>query len=143
MAWMREGASESQGRSVSPGKLLRRDVASLTLAFLVAELAFGGNSRLTHRPIGPEYLAFVLALPLWLFAATVYGLYTPGVEQRHEFRRVFLLLTTGIWLLFLAVQIDDLAEPSVPKLALFWALAALFVCLNRRLARGLRGRVRG
>jgi hypothetical protein len=113
-------------------------VASLTLAFLVAELAFGGNSHITHRPIGPEYLAFVLALPLWLLAATLYGLYTPGVEERHEFRRVFLLLTTGIWLLFLGVQVDDLAEPSVPKLAVFWALAVLFVCLNRGLARRVR-----
>jgi hypothetical protein len=30
---------------------------------------------------------------------------------------------SGIWLLFLAVQVDVLVEPSVPKLDLFWALA--------------------
>jgi hypothetical protein len=131
---------------VSPGALLRADLVSLTLAFLVAELGFGGTSHVTHRLIGPEYVVLLLGLPIWVWVAQLYGLYTPD-EKSDPVRaaltdlfRVFNLMTAGTFVVFVVARLTLDREPILSKLIAFWGSAVVLITVNRVLVRLQRGR---
>jgi hypothetical protein len=131
-----EQDGERVGRRL-PRALLWADIASLSVAFLIAELLFGRVSRITHAPIGPEYAAFVLGLFGWVLVAELFGLYDPdrsGHLRIAEFFAVFYLVSVGTWLIYMGLRVTGVAEPSFHKLLTFWALAVVLVTLNRAIA---------
>jgi exopolysaccharide biosynthesis polyprenyl glycosylphosphotransferase len=135
----------SMGRS-SRGWLLRRllvvvDLAGLTTAFVVAQIAFGRQVSPTDGlSPGWEIAVFLLTLPGWLIAAKLYELYDLDEERADytttdELVRVFHLATVGAWVLFAGSWLTGAAEVSLAKLVTFWALAICFVVAGRAAAR--------
>jgi hypothetical protein len=123
-------------RAAAPrGALVWADLVSLSLAFLVAELAFGGRSRITHAPIGPEYVAFLACLGVWVVVAQLFGLYDRANRSSlAELLGVFYLISAGTLLLYAGLRVTGLAEPSILKLLTFWGLAVILVAFNRAIA---------
>jgi len=118
--------------------LLLADVFGLAIAFVVAQSLV---TPATHREMVLDTVLFLLALPVWVFAAKVNRLYE-GDEERadhstvDEFVAVFNLITLGTWLLFVSVHVTDVGSVPVTKLVLFWAASILSVVSARALARG-------
>ena len=112
--------------------LLAADVAGLTFAFLLAlRLAGGSDVRI-------QLLVLVLALPVWVVAAKLAGLYGRDEERTDhstldEAVTVFALVTVGAWLGFLGL--DAFGHPRLAELADFWAFAVAAVALGRTVAR--------
>jgi exopolysaccharide biosynthesis polyprenyl glycosylphosphotransferase len=135
-------------RLMNRGWLLRRmllaaDVLGLSLAFLGAEilLGTGGAPVDRHGPVF-EFLAFTLALPVWVLVARLYGLYDRDEERTDhstvdEFMGVFNVVSAGTWILFMTVWLTHLAEPNPPRLAVFWILAITLVTAGRAAARAV------
>lgn len=128
------------------GWLVRRalvlaDLFGLTIAFTVATLVFGvGESHTNHLGELGEYVLFVLALPAWVVAAKLYGLYDKDEERTDhsttdDFAGVFHLVTVTSWLLFAVLTLAPLAKPSFGKVLVFWAVAATVVPLARAAGR--------
>ena len=87
----------------------------------------------------------VLALPLWVVAAKLLGLYDRDEEHVDhstvdEVVGVFQLVTLGAWAFFVASWLAGLASPHVPRLIVFWLLAIVFVTSARGLARTIARR---
>lgn len=119
--------------------LLAADLIGVSAAFVIAEL-IGGRADNGHfaRPI--ELAIAAATLPLWAFAAKLYGLYDRDEERTDhstidEFIAVFHLVTVGAWLFFIAAWLTGLADPDLPKLALFWIVATVAVTAGRAVAR--------
>jgi len=123
--------------------LLGADVLALTASFLLVEFLFRGNPH--HVGIGVATAIFLAALPAWVVAAKLYGLYD-GDEERtahstaDDVVNVFHLITTGVFLFYLAAWLADLSRPSQAKLATFWLLALVTVIAARSGARALARR---
>ncbi len=117
--------------------LLTADAASLIVAYLLAKLIISGGNA------GHPWLEFgllLLALPLWVVAAKLYGLYDRDEEHVDhstidEVVGVFHLVTLGAWFFFVATWLAGAAEPHVPRLIAFWLLAIFLVTTMRGLAR--------
>ena len=121
--------------------LLLGDVGGLAVAFLTAEILYPGNVTASDR-VDPwvEFLLFLLTLPGWIVVAKLYRLYDWDEERTDhstadEVVGVFHLVTVGTWLLFAFAWLTELADPSLPKLITFWALAVTLVSCARALAR--------
>ena len=109
----------------------------------MTQLAFSGN----HVPndqvsTSVEVLLFALSLPLWVVLGRLYGLYAGDEERANhstvdDFFGVFNMLTVGAWGLFAVAYVLEFANPSFPKLGLFWLLAIVFVVLARTVARAI------
>ena len=117
--------------------LLAADAAGLILAYLFAKLIVSGGSS-THPWL--QFAVMVLALPLWVVAAKLYGLYDRDEEHVDhstvdEVVGVFQLVTLGAWAFFVGSWLGGFASPHVPRLILFWLLAIVFVTSARGLAR--------
>jgi exopolysaccharide biosynthesis polyprenyl glycosylphosphotransferase len=119
--------------------LLCADVAGLLTAFFVAELFFAGRSS-GNFDFGSEALLFAATLPGWILIARLSGLY--GHDDRRtnhvttdEVADLFHMVTVCTWLFFAVTWITGVAHPSIPKLLLFWALAAVLLPLARAGAR--------
>ena len=133
------------GRVQRRGWLVRRallaaDLIGLSVAFVTAEQLFGGGvSRSGHLATLGEYAIFVLALPAWIVAAKLYGLYDRDEERTDhstvdDFAGVFHLVTIITWLLFAITRLTP-EKPEVQKLLVFWVCAVTAVPLARALGR--------
>jgi exopolysaccharide biosynthesis polyprenyl glycosylphosphotransferase len=128
--------------------LAAADVLGILAAFSFTQLAFAGNDPPVDQ-VGPllETALFALSLPLWIVLGRMYGLYAGDEEHANhsaadDFFGVFNMLTVGAWGLFAGAYLIDFADPSFPKLGLFWLLAIALVTVARGLARAA-GRRRG
>jgi exopolysaccharide biosynthesis polyprenyl glycosylphosphotransferase len=141
-------ARRKHGKRRRRGWLVRRalasaDVAGILLAFALTQLAYSGNQVAGDRiGTGVEILLFALALPFWVVLGRLYGLYAGGEERADhstvdDFFGVFNMLTVGAWLFFALAYVLEFADPSFPKLGLFWVLAIVLVVCCRTLARSL------
>ncbi len=122
--------------------LLAADAAGLILAYLLAKLIVSGGSGANPWA---QFAVLVLALPLWVVAAKLYGLYDRDEEHVDhstidEVVGVFQLVTLGAWSFFVASWLAGFASPHVPRLILFWLLAVVFVTSARGLARTIARR---
>jgi exopolysaccharide biosynthesis polyprenyl glycosylphosphotransferase len=122
--------------------LVSADLFGLFAAFVVAELVYpvqmnsaGSLSQLS------EFLCLGIALPTWVVAAKVYGLYDKDEERADhstadDFAGVFHLVTVCAWLLYAASLLTDWFNPQFGKIFLFWLLAVVLVTLLRAVSRG-------
>ena len=123
--------------------LLAADLLGLAIAFSIAQLAFGRGDGATGRiGLSDEASLFLLSLPVWVVVARLHGLYDRDEERTDhstvdDVVGVFHLVTVGAWLFFAGTWLTGLAEPNLPKLMAFWALAIGFVTVGRALARAL------
>jgi exopolysaccharide biosynthesis polyprenyl glycosylphosphotransferase len=141
-----ERLSASKGRR-GRGWLVRRalalsDVIGLTLSFVFAEVLFGASGGSDRVQDAWELMIFGLSLPLWIFVANLYGLYSDDEERTDhstadDLVGVFHLVTVGSWLLFIAATFSDAANPSVERLVAFWLLAIALITILRATARSL------
>lgn len=142
----RELIEKRRGSIRRRGWLVRRalavaDATGILLAFALTQVLL--------PPVDPQYdrisphveiVLFALTLPLWVVLGRVYNLYSSDEARTDhssvdEFFGVFNMLTVGAWLFFAFAYVLDFADPSFPKLALFWVLAIALVPLSRAIAR--------
>jgi exopolysaccharide biosynthesis polyprenyl glycosylphosphotransferase len=121
--------------------LLAADVAGLAAAFFVAELAFPLAPR-DRIGASTEFVLFLLTLPLFVVVAKLYGLYDRDEERTDhstvdDLVPVFHLVTVGAWLVFAGAWFVGFAQPSLPKLIVFWSAAVALVTTARAVARAL------
>ncbi len=88
-----------------------------------------------------EFALFVLALPMWIVVAKLYGLYERDEERTDhsttdDFAGVFHMITVCTALFAFGLYLTQLAHPSAGKLATFWSAAIVLVASGRALARG-------
>src|SRR5205823_3201286 len=117
--------------------LLAADLIGLATAFALAELLWPAAHR-TGNGFAPsgELIAFIATLPIWVFAAKLYGLYDRDEERTDhssvdDTLDVFHLVTVGAWFLFVGGWLTGLADPTYPKLVTFWLSAIVFVSSAR------------
>jgi exopolysaccharide biosynthesis polyprenyl glycosylphosphotransferase len=131
------------------GWLVRRalaaaDAAGILLAFALTEIFFPPDVEPQFDRFGTqiEVMLFALTLPLWIVLGRIYHLYSSDEERTDhsgvdDFFSVFNMVTVGSWLFFALAYVFDFANPSFPKLALFWAFAIVLVPVCRTIARAL------
>ena len=139
-----------QVRHLRRGWLVRRmlvaaDVAGLVVAFVAIELLFRGTGAVDEIGIAVESVIFVLALPAWVVAAKLYGLYDRDEERAthstaDEVVTVFHLITVGVIVFYASSWLVGLSRPDQAKLSAFWALAFVGVVTARLVARALARR---
>jgi len=129
------------------GWLVRRmlflaDILGISLAFLVAELLFGGQ-----RSGGTDVdsLVFLLTLPVWVLLAKLYGLYDRDEERTYhttvdDVAGVFHVVTVGTFLLFATSWIFGQVDLDPAQLLAFWLLAIASVTGGRTAARAISRR---
>ena len=141
--------------------LLAADLIGLVVAFVAAQLLIGVPDRLTSVDPRLEWILFFATLPVWVFAAKLYGLYERDEERTDhstldDLVDVFHLATVGSWALVMGGWLTGLAQPDFTKLVVFWVLAIALITGRARLGprfrpaahhlpseRGHRGRWRG
>jgi exopolysaccharide biosynthesis polyprenyl glycosylphosphotransferase len=143
-------SQRARSRRVRRGWLVRRmllaaDVVGLLAAFVATELIW-----FDHWPSAPvgtweRTVIFVLLLPVWVLAASLYGLYDRDEERAthstaDEVVSVFHLITVGAWGFFATSWLVGLGHPHQRKLTTFWLLAILAVITARWAARTLARR---
>jgi exopolysaccharide biosynthesis polyprenyl glycosylphosphotransferase len=124
--------------------LLAADVLGLLAAFVATELIW---AEAGPSPVGTSTRAviFVFLLPVWVLAASLYGLYDRDEERAthstaDEVVSVFHLITVGAWGFFATSWLVGLGHPHQRKLTTFWLLAILSVITARWAARSLARR---
>jgi exopolysaccharide biosynthesis polyprenyl glycosylphosphotransferase len=120
--------------------LLCADLLGVALAFLIAERIYGSHASIDRVALAEEYAALALSLPIWVVVAKLYGLYDRDEERADHSTAddvvgVFHLVTIGTWLLFAVSELTHVANPTFPKLFLFWLLAVALIPLLRSGAR--------
>jgi exopolysaccharide biosynthesis polyprenyl glycosylphosphotransferase len=130
-----------------PRALGLADALGLVLAFVFAELLFGGGGARGPLNSSTETFVFLATLPAWLLGAKLFGLYDHDQQRTDhtttdEIAGVVNLVTLGTWL-FLALSWDaSFVAPSPHKLLAFWGVAIVLVPLGRVAARAVcRGRL--
>jgi exopolysaccharide biosynthesis polyprenyl glycosylphosphotransferase len=123
--------------------LLLTDLLGLFGAFLLAELIFAGTTAGASNP-SLEIVLFGATLPGWVVVARLYGLYSQDDRRTNhttvdEVANIFHMVTVSTWLFFAFTWLTGVAHPAVPKLLLFWALAATLLPVLRT---GARARAR-
>ena len=126
------------------GWLVRRtlalaDVFGVSAAFVVAQLLFS-EVNTGRVPAGMETLLFFATIPGWVVIAKLYGLYSRDEERTDhstvdDLPGIFHLVTVGAWVLFVGAWVTGAAQPDVPKLITFWALAIGAIAGSRAVAR--------
>jgi exopolysaccharide biosynthesis polyprenyl glycosylphosphotransferase len=129
--------------------LLVADLVGLTSAYAVAEVAFGADPASGgNLGVFVELAVFVAALPCWVAAAKLGGLYARDERQTShstvdELVHVAAAVTVGTWLFFVGARATGLAELDLDKLLTFWTLSVVFVTIgriaSRAIVRGLHG----
>jgi lipopolysaccharide/colanic/teichoic acid biosynthesis glycosyltransferase len=145
----RELIEKRRGNVRRRGWLVRRALAAADATGVL--LAFALTQALFPPDVEPQYdrfstnveiVLFALTLPFWVVLGRVYNLYSSDEERTDhstvdDFTGVFNMLTVGAWLFFALAYVFDFANPSFPKLALFWLLAITLVPVGRTIARAL------
>jgi exopolysaccharide biosynthesis polyprenyl glycosylphosphotransferase len=145
-----EGAYDADQMRRRRGWLVRRllvaaDVVGLVAAFLITELLFRGSGVVDEVGIAVESVIFALALPIWVLAAKLYGLYD-GDEERathstaDEVMSVFHLITVAVLGFYATSWLVGLSRPDQAKLSTFWLLALVGVIAARMVTRSLARR---
>ncbi len=116
--------------------LLAADLLGLGVAYLAAALIGADGTLGTAR----ELAVFAITLPCWMFLAKVQGLYDRDAERADhsttdDIAGVFYLVTTGVWLLFVASRLAGRSGPGVDGLVAFWLLAVCVLPSARTIAR--------
>jgi exopolysaccharide biosynthesis polyprenyl glycosylphosphotransferase len=130
------------------GGLVRRslvaaDLLGLASAYVLAQLVVGSGGGTANRfGEAGETILFLATLPVWVAAARMYGLYDRDEERvAHgtfdDLARVLHLVTVGAWAVYALGRLSGLANPDLPRIALFWLLAIAFVTGLRTVGRGL------
>jgi exopolysaccharide biosynthesis polyprenyl glycosylphosphotransferase len=113
--------------------LISGDIAALSVAYSMAALA---DPRLRSLP---SLIVFALALPLWIAAARICGLYAlddrrPGHSTLDEVLPLAQLLTAGAWFGLLGTL--ALSQHAASKgVVVFWATSIVLVAMARSFAR--------
>jgi exopolysaccharide biosynthesis polyprenyl glycosylphosphotransferase len=121
--------------------LVSADVLGLIGAFGLAEAVFA--SRVHQSGVlsqASEMLTFIPSLPVWVFAAKLYGLYDKDEEHADhsttdDFARIFHLLTVCTFLLYAVSRLTLWFRPEFAKLFVFWLIAIAGTTALRALAR--------
>ena len=121
--------------------LLTADVLGLVVAFSLAQLLLDGGGT-DHAE---EWLALVVAIPLWIVMGKLYGLYDRDEERAahstvDDVVGVFHLVTIGAWLLLLLGRVTGADEPAFWKVAGFWLLAIVLITTARAVGRAMARR---
>jgi exopolysaccharide biosynthesis polyprenyl glycosylphosphotransferase len=136
----RKRSSIIQGRGwLMRRMLLAADLVGLVVAFLLAQVAFAGHPAQGTVGGADEYL-ILLCLPLWIVLAKLYGLYDRDEERTahstlDDCMGVFHLVTVGVWIVLALSFVTAGANPEIPKLIAFWALAIVAIAGSRTIAR--------
>jgi exopolysaccharide biosynthesis polyprenyl glycosylphosphotransferase len=143
LARRRNGASGMRRRSIIRRSLAAADLVGLAIAFVASQLLFGLDSSASNRfDLVDEFSIFAATLPVWLLVARLYGLYDRDEERTDhstvdDFVGVLHLVTIGAWLFVGLAWITKSADPNMPKVMTFWALAIALVTLGRAAVRTL------
>jgi len=130
------------------GALVRRsllvaDVMGLVLAFVLATAIVSSSGASGDRVTpGFEYVAFLLAIPLWLLLLRLEGLYDRDEERTDhstvdDIVGVFRSVTIGVWIFALFGVATHLVQPVLARLGVFWLAAVVLIPTLRSLARTL------
>jgi exopolysaccharide biosynthesis polyprenyl glycosylphosphotransferase len=125
--------------------LLVADLVGLLGAFALAELVSASGAPVDRFDPAAEILIFLATLPGWILMAKLYGLYDYD-EQRtdhsttDDLTGVFHMVTVGVLLFFAATWLTGFADPSMPKLLLFWGFATGLITVGRACARAVARR---
>ena len=104
------------------------DVVGLTTALFIAEwMVAARNGGGTFSQLS-EIVGFILTLPLWILVAKAYGLYDQDEERTDhsapdEFSAIFHMVTVCTAGAALASYLTGVADPTPPKLVIFWSAA--------------------
>lgn len=125
--------------------LVAADVIGLVIAFAATQALFANNDPSTEIGVGTETMIFLLALPAWIIAAKLYGLYDRDEElathsTADEVVSVFHLVTVVVWLYYSVSWLFGFIRPDQAKLSTFWLLALLGLIAARSAARTLARR---
>jgi exopolysaccharide biosynthesis polyprenyl glycosylphosphotransferase len=138
------GLSLAHGRH-GRGWLMRRllllaDVLGLVVAFAITEVLYGSRGTPDSVSLLNEFVLFLATIPIWLLGAKLFGLYDRDEERADhstadELVRVFLLASTGMFLVSRVTLLPRIADPDIVKLTAFWALLILCIPAARIAAR--------
>jgi exopolysaccharide biosynthesis polyprenyl glycosylphosphotransferase len=116
------------------------DVTGLLVAFAVLQLVFPAQSANDRLGFDSEAVLFVASLPLFLLLARAMGLYERDAERPEhttadDLVGIVALVTTVVWLSFVAAYVTGAAAPDFGKWVLFWAFAIVLIAVARSVAR--------
>ena len=129
------------------GALVRRmlfgaDVLGLWLAFVLANILLPPPAAEMGDRVGPwlEWVAFLLAIPLWTLLLKLEGLYDRDEEHTDhstvdDIVGVFRSVTIGVWIFALIDVASSAVQPGVARLGVFWLLAVALIPILRAVAR--------
>ncbi|HEX6490718.1 MAG TPA: sugar transferase [Gaiellaceae bacterium] len=125
--------------------LLAADIVGLVAAFTLSEAIYSRGTGLNHFNLLTEALLFAATLPGWIVVVKLYGLYDHDEERTDhttvdDLVGVFHMVTVGTWLFFAGAYLTRLAHPALPKIALFWTFATVFVTVARGASRAIARR---
>lgn len=120
--------------------LLAADILGLSTAFAVTEALYGSSGNPDTFDLGDEFALFFLLVPMFAIGAKLLGLYDRDEERTSntttdDLARVFLLSSTGIFVLSRAVFLVRGHNPDATKLTVFWVLLFGCVAIARACAR--------
>ena len=125
--------------------LLAADIVGLVAAFTLSEAIYSRGTGLNHFNLLTEALLFAATLPGWIVVVKLYGLYDHDEERTDhttvdDLVGVFHMVTVGTWLFFAGAYLTRLAHPALPKIAIFWVVAIVFVTVARAASRSIARR---
>ena len=124
--------------------LLAADLAGITIAFFLAQQFLVDPRGDKISPLG-EVGLFLVALPVWVIAANLGGLYDRDGERTDhstvdDLLGVFSVITIGTWIVSAMAWMTHVLNPYPPRMIAFWAMAIGLVVGGRIAARTLARR---
>jgi exopolysaccharide biosynthesis polyprenyl glycosylphosphotransferase len=117
------------------------DTVALVLSLLISDLIVGpaGQGEIDLRP---QFLVFVVTLPLWLYVGKLYGLYSRDAERADhstfdETLPVLHLVTLGSWFFFGLMLVFGFGDPRFGQVAIFWVAAMALILAGRVVTRSI------
>jgi len=126
--------------------LVLADLLGLLAAFFIAQILFPPPSSAPDKYNVPtELLLLLIALPVWVIAAHIAGLYDRDGERTDhstadDLVGVFAVVTIGTWLVSVGAWLTDIVDPDRSRIVAFWAIAITLVVTLRIAARTLARR---
>jgi exopolysaccharide biosynthesis polyprenyl glycosylphosphotransferase len=117
------------------------DTVALVLSLVISDWLVGpaGQGEIDLRP---QFLVFVVSLPLWLYVGKLYGLYSRDAERADhstfdETLPVLHLVTLGSWFFFGLMLVFGFGDPRFGQVAIFWVAAMALILAGRVVTRSL------